>query len=154
MFIVDSWRVQKMIYQKQVLILPLCVFPAALLCVYTSVHTFIYRTVVLLHMLFHGSLCDLITYCERFPTGTCIFLQNPTRCSISCCWGCSACPWSDRQARGPRHVREGGVCTTQRKARGGVWISTCGWGQALVLRWFPWGPWRLFPTADCVVDTA
>lgn len=52
--------------------------PAPLLGIGTSAHTCIYSAVVLLQMLFHGSVCNLITHCEHFPMGTWVLRQNPT----------------------------------------------------------------------------
>ena len=74
---------------KRALIPPPCV-SVQLLC-YADMQVFIifffYRTVVLLHMLFHGSFFVLIAYCERFPVRACILVQHPTWLLISYCWG-------------------------------------------------------------------
>lgn len=43
-------------------------------------------------MLFHGLLCDLITYWEHFPMGICVLLQNPTWFLISYCLAESSVP--------------------------------------------------------------
>lgn len=78
--------------------------------------------------------------------GTCILLQNPTWFLISCCRVCSAVYGLTAEPGAlETSGREGGVCTTQQKARGGAWISTRGCGAGSCVEMVPLGALAFIP---------